>query len=57
MMRGRRGGRRGGHRGGGTGGNPSGINAALQVSDVGAPGPSVQQVQGAVPVPSQSQGN
>ena len=54
--RGRRGGR-GGRRGGGSGsGNPS-VNAALQVSDAGAPGPSTQQVQGAVPVPSRQQGN
>ena len=57
MMRGQCGGRRGGRRGGGNAGNPSGVNAALQVSDAGAPGPSGQQVQGAAPVPSQPQGN
>ena len=57
MMHGRRGGHRGGRRGGG--GNPSAsnssVNAALQVSDAGVPGPSVQQVQGTAPVPSQPQ--
>ena len=52
-MCGRHGGRRGGRQGGGTRGTPSGVNAALQVSDAGAPGPSVQHVQGAAPVPSQ----
>ena len=54
-MRGRRGGRGRGRRGGGAGtgnGNPSGVNAALQVSDAGAPGPSVQSGPGAAPVPS-----
>ena len=59
QMRGRRGGCGRGRRGGrGAGpGQPSNVNAALQVSDAGAPGPSVQQVQGAAPVPSQQQGN
>ena len=57
--RGRRGGRGRGRRGGGagTGGNPSNVNAALQVSDAGAPGPSVQSGPGAAPVPSRQQGN
>ena len=61
QYRGRRGGRGRGRRGGrsGQGGNvgqSSHTNAALQVSDAGVPGPSVQQVPGTAPVPNQ-QGN
>ena len=38
-----RGGRRGGRGGGGAGfGQPSNVNVVLQVSDAGAPGPSMQ---------------
>ena len=48
MMRGRRGGHGRGRRGGNFGSDgPSNVNAALQVSDAGAPSPSVQQGQGA----------
>ena len=57
QMRGRRGrGRRGGRRGVGRGQGPSNVNAALQVSNASAPGPSVQPGPGAAPVPNQ-QGN
>ena len=58
--RGRRGGRGRGRRGGNAGGGsgqPSNVNAALQVSDAGALGPSVQSGPGAAPVPSREQGN
>ena len=57
QMQGRQGGRGRGCRGGhNTGQVPSNVNAALQVSDAGAPGPSTQPGPGVAPVPSQ-QGN